>query len=123
MESLDHENIDSENSLFIIFNNVDGYIIEKSDADKYLIFASTKDNRNILRKYTELWEKIKNQIETIKSDKTIKYKKDFMKIRFYSNDNLLLGKILSIPSMVIVVKSVFQKDNNYYPQIHIHECG
>ena len=54
MESLDHENIDSENSLFVIFNNVDGYIIEKSDGCKYLIFASTKDNRNVLRKYTEL---------------------------------------------------------------------
>ena len=28
MKSLDHENIDSENSFYIIFNNVDGYIIE-----------------------------------------------------------------------------------------------
>ena len=26
MKSLDNENIDSENSLYLIFNNVDGYI-------------------------------------------------------------------------------------------------
>ena len=46
-----------------------------------------------------------------------------MKIRFQSNDDLLLGKTLSIPSMIIVVKSVFQKDNKYYPQVYLHECG
>ena len=28
MKSLDHINIDSENPLYLIFNNVDGYIIE-----------------------------------------------------------------------------------------------
>ena len=28
MKSFDHENIDSENLLYIIFNNVHGYIIE-----------------------------------------------------------------------------------------------
>ena len=28
MKSLDHKNIESENLLYIIFNNVDGYIIE-----------------------------------------------------------------------------------------------
>ena len=34
-----------------------------------------------------------------------------MKIRFESDDDLPLGKILSIPSMIIVFKSDFQKDN------------
>ena len=53
----------------------------------------------------------------------MKYNKDFMKIRFYSNDNLPLGKILSIHITIVVVKSVFQKGYSYYLQIHIHECG
>ena len=44
-----------------------------------------------------------------------------MKIRFES-DNVLLVKILSIPSMIIVVRSVFQEDKTYYPQVHLHEC-
>ena len=34
-----------------------------------------------------------------------------MKIIFESNDDLPLGKILSIPVCVIVVRSVFQEDN------------
>ena len=34
-----------------------------------------------------------------------------MKIILESNDDLPLGKILSIPVCVIVVRSVFQEDN------------
>ena len=45
-----------------------------------------------------------------------------MKIKFESNDDLPLGEILSIPVCIIVVGPVFQKDNNYYPQAHLHEC-
>ena len=88
-----------------------------------MIFASTNKNKKVLKKYTNLWNEIKNQIETIHGGKPIEYKKDFMKIRFESNDDLPLGKVLSIPVMIIVDRSVFQKDNNYYPQVCLHECG
>ena len=47
--------------------------------------------------------------------KSIKYKKDFQRIRFDSNDNLPLGKILTITVLSIVVKSVFHNGNKYYP--------
>ena len=53
----------------------------------------------------------------------MKYKKDSMKIRFDSDDDLPLGKILSILSMIIVTRSVFQEDSKYYPQVYLHECG
>ena len=76
-----------------------------------MIFASTKDNKEVLRKYTEFWDGIKNQIETINGGKPTKYKQDFMKIRFNANDDLPLCKILSIPILIIVVKSVFKNDN------------
>ena len=79
MKSLDHKNIDSENPLCLIFNNVDGCIIEENNGYKYLIFASTKINKKVLGKYTEHWDKIKNHIETINGDKPIKYKKGFHK--------------------------------------------
>ena len=42
--------------------------------------------------------------------------------KFCSNDDLSLGKTLSNPMLVIAVKSVFQIDNEYYPQVNIHEC-
>ena len=45
-----------------------------------------------------------------------------MKISFESDDDLLLGKILSIPGMIMVVRSFLQEDNKYYPQVYLHEC-
>ena len=50
-------------------------------------------------------------------------KKAFMKIRFESDDALPLDKILNIIDMIIVVRSVLQEDNKYYPQIYLHECA
>ena len=74
-------NINNENPLYLIFNNADGYIRE-SNGDKYLTFASTNKIKKVLKKYAELWVKIKNQIETVNGGKPIEFKKTFMKIRF-----------------------------------------
>ena len=70
MKSLDHVNIDSANSIYLVLNNVDGYI-EESNGNKYLIFASTDKNKEIWKKYTELWNEIDNQIETINGGEPI----------------------------------------------------
>ena len=43
-----------------------------------------------------------------------------MMARFKSSDDLPLRKTLNIP--VCIVKSVSQKDNNYYLQVLIYEC-
>ena len=115
------KNLDSSNSLYLVFNNVDAYI-EESGENKYLIFASTDKNGKALENYTELWNKIKEQIELISGNKVIKYEKDFMKIKFESNDDLPLGKILNILVCIIIVRSVFKKDGKYYPQVLLHEC-
>ena len=87
-----------------------------------MVFASTDKNREVLENYTEIWNEIKDQIETINGDNPIKYGEDFMKARFESNDDLPLGKILNIPVCIIAVKSVFQRDNNFYPQVLLYEC-
>ena len=120
MKSLDHVNIDSANSIYLVFNNVDGYI-EESNGNKYLIFASTDKNKEILKKYTELWNEIDNQIKTINGGEPIEYKKYFMKIEYESDNDLRLGKISSTPNMIIFTGCVFQEDKKYYPQVYLHE--
>ena len=69
---------DNGNSLYLAFNNVDVYI-EENNKNKYLIFASTDNNKEVLENYTELLDEIKDQVETISDVKPIKYEKDFMK--------------------------------------------
>ena len=112
--------------LYLVFNNVDAYIkynpTEDDSETKYLAFVSKDKNREALDNYTDFWDEIKNQIETINGDNPVKYWKDFMKARFESNDDLPLGKILNIPVFIIVLKSVFQRDSNYYPHVLLYEC-
>ena len=45
-----------------------------------------------------------------------------MKIKLNSNDNLPLNKILKRYNLTIIVRSVSQEDNKYYPQIFLDEC-
>ena len=87
-----------------------------------ICFFFTDKHREALENYIELWDEIKYQIETIHGDNPIEYGKDFMKARSESNDDLPLSKMLNIPVCIIIVKRVFQEDNNYYPQVLLYEC-
>ena len=59
---------------------IKGWILRKN-RNKYLVFASTDKNKEVLTKYTELWDGIKNLIEKI-NENPGEYEKDFMKIKF-----------------------------------------
>ena len=50
------------------------------------------------------------------------YDKDFMKIKFNSDDNLPLNKTLKLHNMTIVIRSVFEEDRKFYPQVYLDEC-
>ena len=60
----DYGKIKSVKSLYLIINNVDGYFRE-INGNKYLTLVSTDKNKEVLTKYTELWDIIKNSIEKI----------------------------------------------------------
>ena len=80
-----------------IIGKVIGYI-EENNGGKYLVFASTDEKKEELKKYSEHWDKIKNLIEKI-NDKPGEYGKVFMKIKFNSDDNLPLNKILKLHTL------------------------
>ena len=111
--------------MYFIIDEVDVYIecnsIKENNGNEYLDFASTDKNKEVLKKYTELWDGIKNLIERV-NDKPGKYEKDFMKIKFNSDDNLPLNKILKLHMLTVIVRSVFEKDGKYYPQVFLDEC-
>ena len=117
----DYENISSVNPLYLIINDVDGYI-EENDENKYLSFASTDNNKEVLKKYIKLWDEIKYHIQTINDDKFCEYGKDYMKIKFYSDDNLPLNKILKFSVLTIIIRHVFEKDGKCYPHIFLDYC-
>ena len=111
----DYVKINSVNPLYLIINEVDGYF-EEINGNKYLTLVSTDKNKEVLTKYTELWDGIKNSIEKT-NNKAGEYGKDFMKIKFNSDDSLPLNKILKLYNMTIIVRSVFEEDGKYCPQV------
>ena len=55
-------------------------------------------------------------------DKPDNYAKDFMKIRFESNDDLPLSKPLKIHPLTLTIRCVYNENNTYYPQIFLDDC-
>ena len=45
-----------------------------------------------------------------------------MKIRFNSDDDLPLNKILKINILRIIIRNIFEKDSKCYPGIYLDDC-
>ena len=71
----------------MFLDDVDGYI-EENDGTKYLVFTPPEKSKKALKNYKKLWEETNGQIKVINDDGPIKYRKDFMEIRFESDDEL-----------------------------------
>ena len=103
--------------MYLIIGDIYGYIEEKN-RNKYSIFASADKTKEVLKKYTKIWDRIKNLIECNSIEKingkSVAYGKDFIKIKYNSDDNLSLNKILKHHNLTVVVRSIFQEDKKYY---------
>ena len=60
-------------------------------------------------------------IDKINSGESGKYGKDYIKIKFNSDDDLSVDKPLEFYNLTISVRSVFEEDSKYYPQIYLDE--
>ena len=49
------------------------------------------------------------------------YDKKCMKIKFNSNDDLPLNKIIKIHIATMVVRAIFYENNKYYPQVFLDD--
>ena len=99
-------------------NHANGYIEEKN-GNKYLIFDSTDENKELIKKYKDAWSGIKNKIEAINSGEC-HYEKNFMKIKFSSDDDVPLNKPLKFHVMTIItMRSVFEGDGKLYVQVFL----
>ena len=78
--------------MFLLFNHASGYIeynsVEEKNGNKYLIFNdSVNENKRLLKKPGHIWDGIKDEIKTINNHKENDYGKDYMKIKFNSEDD------------------------------------
>ena len=116
----DYENIYSVNPLYLIIAHASGYIEEKG-VNKYLVFDSTDKNKELLKKYNDVWNGIKNKIKEVR-DSECDYEKDYMKIKFNSGDNLPLNKPLKFHNTTTTIRSVFEEDGKLYSQVFLDDA-
>ena len=115
----DCEIIYSVNPLYLRITHANGYI-EEINENKYLIFDSIDENKELLKKYNDVFNGIRNKIKKISGDEC-DYEKDYMKIKFNSDDNLPLNKPLKFHNMTITIRSLFEEDGKLYPQVFLDD--
>ena len=83
----DYNNINSVNPLYLMINEMIGHFEEKNEI-KYLLLDGVDENKEVLKKYEEVWEGIKKEIEKINDGK--KKKKNIGKIFKKSDSSLMM---------------------------------
>ena len=69
-------NINSANPLYLMINEMIGHFEEKNE-NKYLVLDDVDENKEVSKKYEEVWEDVKKEIETINGGEKVEYGKDF----------------------------------------------
>ena len=115
----DYEHIYSVNFLYLRVKHGSRYIEEKNE-NKYIIFHATDENKELLKKYADVWSGIKNKIKAVSSGEC-EYEKDYMKSKFNSDNDLSLNKPLNFHSVTVVIRSVFEEDGKLYQQVFLDD--
>ena len=50
------------------------------------------------------------------------YEENYARIGVNTDDNIPLNKRLKFPTLIIIIKCVFEENGNLYPQISLDEC-
>ena len=87
-------NIYSVNPLYLTFRYVNGYF-EKINGNKYSMLVPTNGSKEKIKKYEELWVKIRDLIRSITKN-SYDYDEKYRKIKFDSVDELPLNKLIEI---------------------------
>ena len=112
--------VNSVNPLYLRIDNASGYI-EEINEDKYLVFDVRDENKELLKRYDDVFNGLIDKIKKIDDD-WLEYTKDYMKIKFNSDDNLPLNKPLKFYQMTITIRCVISEDNKLYPQVFLDEA-
>ena len=107
--------INSVNPLYLRIVVMNGQF-EKGKDDAWYLKISYKDD--VYEKLTDIFESIKNKI-TEKTWDTVEYDKDYMKIKFESNNIFSTDKDVNIRMATIIIRAIFAQDGRYYPQLFL----
>ena len=100
--------------MYLIIHSTTGYF-EAKYKGKYFILHS-------IEKYEELLSEIKSEIKTINGGKELFYEKVYAIIGVNTDDDVSLNKPQKFPTFTVIIRCVFQKDEELDPLIYLDEC-
>ena len=68
--------INSVNHLYLTIKEMIGHVEEKNE-NKYLLLDDADESKEVSNKYEEVWESVKNEIETINGGEKSNMRKNF----------------------------------------------
>ena len=90
----------------------------KGDNVWYLIIFGDAD---VLRKFASIWKSIRAKIEE-NTGGIVQCDKEYMKIKFESNDNLSIDNITNMHQFTIIIRSVFAQNGKFCPQLFLDDA-
>ena len=100
--------INSVNMLYLRIININIQFKKGKDDVWYLVIS----DKDVYKKLVDIFKSIKNKI-TEKNMDALEYDKDYMKIKFESNNIFPTDKDVNIPLATIVIRAIFAKDGKY----------
>ena len=114
----------NNNSFYLAIDNLKGYFKYSKEKDIKKLKFITEDQRQA-KIYNQIWDKIRELINNVDgvnfgfSD----YFRDHGVIRFDTDDTLPLDPMVSVYSMINVIRSVYRDYyDRFYPQIYLANC-
>ena len=111
--------INSVNPLYLRILDMKGQFKKvKGDNVWYLIIFGDAD---VLRKFANIWKSIRAKVAE-NTGGIVQYDKDYMKIKFESNDNLPIDNIVNMHQVTIIIRSVFAQNGKLYPKLFLDDA-
>ena len=106
----------NEGGFCLVIDNLKGYFDFKNDTGYLnMLFVNNEQQE----KYYKIFREILKAIGASDNSEL----KSADEIRLFSIDDLPVGYVFKIHSMTIVVRSVVERDNKFYPQISLNHCS
>ena len=111
-------NINSVNPLYLILKDVK-FTVGKIEAssDRYLVIDLS--NKDVLNVFDEMFDFISNKINKIDGDDKKVY--GYIRLKFNSDVDLPLDKLIKFHTLTVIVACVIRKANKFYPEIYVDE--
>ena len=104
-----------DGDFYLVIDNLEGYFDFNHNVGYLNMLLVNNDQQN---KYYQAWKEILKIIsgghDELKSSN---------EIRLFAIDDLPIGYVFKVHSMTIVIRSLIEKDNKFYPEISLNHCS